>query len=85
MEKALLQDHADGTEGAPWITGRPATIGVRSRSTASPLFIWRSGEEVSDGGHMIVPSIGQTMLSSTNVTASVAIERSGKAHIVPIT
>jgi hypothetical protein len=51
----------------------------------SPIFIWRSGEEVSDGGHLIVPSIGQTMLSSTNVTASVVIERSGKAHIVPTT
>lgn len=38
-----------------------------------------------DGGHMIVPSIGQTMPSSTKVAISSATDRSGKAHIVPIT
>lgn len=38
-----------------------------------------------DGGHMIVPSIGQTIPSSTKVAISSEIDRSGKAHIVPIT
>lgn len=46
---------------------------------------WRSGDEVIDGGHMIVPSMGQAMCSSTMVVASSAIDRSGKVHIDPIT
>ena len=46
---------------------------------------WRSGDEVSNGGHMIVPSMGQAMCSSTIVVTSSAIDRSGKVHIDPIT
>ncbi|GAB1723794.1 MAG: hypothetical protein NTNFB01_26900 [Nitrospira sp.] len=46
---------------------------------------WRSGDEVSDGGHMIVPSMGQAMCSSTKVVVSPAIDRSGKVHIERIT
>jgi hypothetical protein len=34
---------------------------------------------------MVVPSIGQAMASSTTSSVSVAIERSGTVHIVPIT
>jgi hypothetical protein len=45
----------------------------------------RSGDEVIDGGHMIVPSIGQAMLSSTKMAVSSATDRSGKAHIIPTT
>jgi len=48
-------------------------------------FIWRWGDEASDGGHMVVPSMGQAILSSTSSTASAATEKSGNAHIVPIT
>lgn len=40
---------------------------------------------MSDGGHMVAPSIGQAILSSASNTASSAIERSDNAHIVPIT
>ena len=42
---------------------------------------------MSDGGHMFVfvPSIGQAMLSSTKTMVSSVTDRSGKAHIVPIT
>ena len=38
-----------------------------------------------DGGHMVVPSIGQAMPSSTSSTASAATGKSGNVHIVPIT
>ena len=40
---------------------------------------------MSDGGHMVVPSIGQAISSSTNSIAPSATERSGNAHIAPIT
>lgn len=46
---------------------------------------WRSGDEVSDAGHMTVPSMEQAMCSSTIVMASSALDRSGKVHIDPIT
>ncbi len=46
---------------------------------------WRSGDEMIDGGHMIVPSMGQAMRSSTMVVAASAIDRSDMVHIDPIT
>lgn len=85
MEKALLQDHGDGPEGAFRTGVGLSTIGAWSISTIPPLFTWRSGEDVSDGGHMIVPSIGHPMPSPTSATASPATARPGMAHIVPIT
>jgi hypothetical protein len=48
-------------------------------------FSWRSGDEVIDGGHMIVPSIGQAIRSSTKVAVSSATDRPGKVHIDPNT
>jgi len=50
-----------------------------------PFLAWRSGDDVADGGHMAFPSIGQAMSSSTNSVAPSATERSGNAHIAPIT
>jgi hypothetical protein len=40
---------------------------------------------VSDGGHMMVPSIRQAIPSSMSSAAPLALERSVNAHIVPIT
>lgn len=40
---------------------------------------------MSDGGHMMVPSIGQAILFSTRMAVSSASEKSGKAHITPPT
>jgi len=45
----------------------------------------RSGDEVSDGGHMIASSIGQAILSSIKLAVSCRSNRSGTAHITPIT
>lgn len=56
-------------------------INICDRAT----FIWRSGDEVADGGHMVVPSIGQVITSSTSADSSSAAEISGKTHIAPIT
>lgn len=52
---------------------------------AAPFFTWRSGDDVADGGHMLVPSMGQAIPSSTSSVAPSAIERSGNAHTTPIT
>ena len=38
-----------------------------------------------DGGHMIVPSMGQAIPCSSKTAVSCAIERLGRIHIVPIT
>ena len=86
MEQTLLQEHCVETDKpvspSPGLSNIVA--GVTSLTTALCL-IWRSGDEVMDGGHMIVPSIGQALCSSTKVVTSSAIDRSDKVHIEPIT
>jgi hypothetical protein len=52
---------------------------------ATPFFTWRSGDDVAEGGHMLVPSMGQAIPSSTSSVAPAATERSGNAHTAPIT
>jgi len=49
------------------------------------FFTWRIGDEVADGGHIIVTSIGQVIPSSTKMAVSSATERSGNGQTVPIT
>jgi hypothetical protein len=84
-EKSLRQDHCSSTDE---FEGILITLGIAdlwSASVDKPFFAWRSGDDIADGGHMVVPSIGQAMFSSTNSVAPSAIERSGNAHIAPIT
>jgi hypothetical protein len=52
---------------------------------AAPFFTWRSGDDVADGGHMLVPSMGQSIPSPTSSAAPSIDERSGDIHIIPIT
>lgn len=84
-EKSLLQDHCGSADkfGETLITLGIADLW--SASVDKPFFAWRSGDDVADGGHMAFPSIGQAMSSSTNSVAPSATERSGNAHIAPIT
>ena len=84
-EKSLLQDHCGSADEFCRILTALGTADVWSASPATPCFTWRSGDDVVDGGHMVLPSIGQAISSSTNSVAPSATERSGKAHIAPIT
>jgi hypothetical protein len=84
-EQSLLQDHCGSADK---FGGTLITLGIAdlwSASVDKPFFAWRSGVDVADGGHMVFPSIGQAMPSSTNSVAPSAIEISGNAHIAPIT
>ena len=85
IDNALLRNHSAGTEGCVSGTETLSRVGAGSTFETMLFFVCRWGEVVSDGGHMVVPSIGQAIPSSTNDTSSVATERSGNAHIVPIT
>jgi len=84
--EAELQRH--GTQMGKTVraaTG-PNSTGVWIKSTASECLSCRSGDDMADGGHMIVPSIGQVMwiISTANCASSVAIDTSGTVHIVPM-
>ena len=84
-EYALLQVHSirlDETGSSK--TGTSGT-GASSTIAKEVCFTWRSEEEVMDGGHIMVPSIGQDIPSCINAGISTAIEISGRTHIVPIT
>ena len=84
-EYALLQAHSIRLEATEFRkTGRSET-GASSTTASEFCFTWRSKEEVMDGGHMMVPSMGQDMPSSINVGISTANETSGRTHMVPIT
>lgn len=56
-----------------------------STSVAQPLFTKRLGDEASDGGHIVVPSIGQDIPLSAMIENASAAERSGITHMVPVT
>lgn len=84
-EKSLLQDHCGSTEGFVKILRTLGTADVRSASATVPFFTWRSGDDVAAGGHITVPSIGQNIPFSTSNAAPSVTEKSGNAHIVPVT
>ena len=84
-KKSLLQDHCRSADEFEAMLMTLGTANVSSASVATPFFTWRSGDDVADGGHMAVPSIGQAISSSTSSIAPSATERSGNAHITPIT
>jgi hypothetical protein len=85
MDNTLLRDHGVGTEGLLRATATLNRIGARSMSVSMLFFSWRSGDEVSDGRHMTVPSIGHVIPSSSKMAVPFGTDRSGTAHIVPIT
>lgn len=61
MEEARLQDHDLEMETAMTTAVAPIDTGVLSRSLVIAYLSCRVGDELTDGGHMIVPSIGQVM------------------------
>ncbi len=61
MEEALLQDQGPEIETMVTATTEPSGTGVWFRSLVASCLSCRSGDEPADGGHMIVPSIGQAM------------------------
>lgn len=61
MEEALLQDHGPAMETVVMTVTEPISIGVWSRSLVATCLCCRAGDELADGGHIIVPSIGQVM------------------------
>ena len=87
MEYGLLRDHRVWTEEAGSTAAGLNMICPWSIAIAAPFFTWRSGDDVADCGHMMVPSIGQVIpaVSSASHAISSATEKSGKAHIDPIT
>lgn len=86
MEEALLQDHSPVMETAVTVATEPSRTGVWFRSLVASCLSCRSGDELADGGHMIVQSIGQVMrlMSSASFATSSANVRSGTAHIGPM-
>lgn len=87
MEYGLLPDHRVWSEEAGSTAAEPNMSGPWSIAIAAPFFTWRSGNDVADGGHIIVPAIGQVIpaVSFANHAISSATERSGKTHIVMLT
>jgi hypothetical protein len=85
MDRILLQDLNIEPEGAVNTTVGFETTGAREWKIVAVFFDSRSGDDVKDGGHMAVASIGHVMPSSTSTATSVAIATSGITHIVPMT
>lgn len=61
MEEALPQDHGSEMEVTVMAATETGSTGVWFRSLVAACLSCRSGDELTDGGHMIVPSIGQVM------------------------
>ena len=61
MEEALPQDHGSEMEVTVTVATETGSTGVWLRSLAAGCLRCRSGDELAEGGHMIVPSIGQVM------------------------
>ncbi|TKS61214.1 MAG: hypothetical protein EWM72_00701 [Nitrospira sp.] len=73
MEYGLLSDHRVWTEKAGSTAPALSMIGPWSRSLAASFFTWRSGDDMADGGHIIVPSIGHVIpvvSSASHATSS---------------
>lgn len=85
MEYALLQNHNTWLEGVERTIEIPRRIIAGSTVAAAPFFTWRSGEEIADGGHRTVPSIGQPIGSSKTTMCSLARATEGTAHMRPTT
>lgn len=86
MEYALPLVHSAVAAGVVRTATKLIAMGEWSTSMATPVFTSRPGEDVADGGHIPEPYIGQDIpaISSTNTEFS-ASDRSGNAHIAPIT
>ncbi len=61
MEEARLQDHDLEMETTMTTAVAPIDTGILFRSLVIACLSCRAGDELTDGGHMIVPSIGQVM------------------------
>ena len=84
-EYALLQAQSIRLEATEFKKTGTSETGASSTTASEVCLTWRSKEEVMDGGHMMVPSMGQDMPSSISAGISTAKETSGRTHIVPIT
>ncbi len=86
IEQTCLQEQCVGAGKSVGTAAELSKIVAGATSITTMLCLsWRSGDEVSNGGHMVVPSMGQAMCSSTMAAASSVIDRSDKVHIDPIT
>lgn len=87
MEEALLQGHGPEMETVVVAATEPNSTSVWVSSLVASYLSCRSGDELADGGHMIVPSTGQVMglMSSTSFAPSSANDRPGNAHMTPLT
>lgn len=71
MESALLLEHSVETERTVnTLAAALSKTGERSASANRIGLTWRSGDDVSEGGHMMFSSIGQAIWSSTKRGAS---------------
>lgn len=61
MEEALLQDHGPAMETVVMTVTEPIITGAWVRSLVVACLSCRVGDELADGGHIIVPSIRQVM------------------------
>lgn len=61
MEEALLQDHGPTMETVVMTVTEPISTGVWFRLVVSTCLSCRAGDDLADGGHITVPSIGQVM------------------------
>ena len=84
-EYALLEAHSIRLEATAFRKTGASETGASSTTASEVCLTWRAKEEVMDGGHMMVPSMGQDMPSSISAGISTAKETSGRTHIVPIT
>ncbi len=87
MEEALLQDHGSEIEVTVTAATKTGSTGVWFRSLVTTCLSCRSGDELTDGGHMMVPSMGQAiyLISSASFATSSTNDRSGTVHMVPLT
>lgn len=85
MEKTLLQDHGVGVIVLLRRLTRLGRMEASSGSRATPDFSCRSGDEMAEGGHIIVASIGHCIFSSMNIVICRADAASGNTHMVPMT
>lgn len=61
MEESLLQGHGPEMETVGAGTTESSSTGVWFRLVVSTCLSCRAGDGLADGGHIIVPSIGQVM------------------------
>ena len=74
MDNTLLPDHGAWIERLLRAVERLSRTGAGSTSETMLCLIRRSGDEVSDDGHMVVSPIGQAITSSTSSATPAAAE-----------